>query len=641
VRVSSLRWVLVSLLLSSCARDEHRSEAPPGAVTIVPPAPKTDTVAASTYAEKSVEIPVRTSSTIALGNLGRRVAFVADEDDGVLRVVDLQTGKEISRLTLAGRPSSLVLDGMGRVYVSIRDRNLVQVLLACDGGTCGAPFEEIARLPTAEEPVALALTPKEETLLVTSGWGRALEAFSTESRKKLFAVPLSREPRGVVVSRDGKRAFVAHAVGSTVSVVGLDKQAVTETIGLGGEDTGFSFGPTGKAKTHPRFVGQGFAATRLGDEILVPVTVSYPGGAEAVTTGYGGDALLAPVEPAIVSIDRGEPAWLRTMGVTAKASEPRRREIAACKRSVDPCLLPRAIVPVPSRSTVLIACAGIDQVVEHHRGSNPLNASERARWLVASGPTGIAFDEASSEAVVWSQLDRVITILPVSDGKTQATGSGTTTIRLDPIVKMPTDVAEGRREFLRPIGTDKRSCASCHPDGRDDGLAWSSPLGKRQTPMLAGRIAGAAPYGWGGEAKTVELHLDETFKRLGAPAPSAKTSAALIAWVGAMYAPDRAKTKLGKEARRGREVFLSPEVGCSSCHIDEGRATDGVLRNIGSGGNFDTPSLRFVGGTAPYFHDGRYATLRDLLVATDGKMGFTQHLNATDFDALIAYLESI
>ena len=32
---------------------------------------------------------------------------------------------------------------------------------------------------------------------------------------------------------------------------------------------------------------------------------------------------------------------------------------------------------------------------------------------------------------------------------------------------------------------------------------------------------------------------------------------------------------------------------------------------------FDTPSLQFVGGTAPYFHDGRYPTLIDLLDAND------------------------
>ena len=56
---------------------------------------------------------------------------------------------------------------------------------------------------------------------------------------------------------------------------------------------------------------------------------------------------------------------------------------------------------------------------------------------------------------------------------------------------------------------------------------------------------------------------------------------------------------------------------------------------------FDTPSLRFVSGTAPYFHDGRYATLRDLLASTDHDMGHTMHLSHGEREALAAYLESL
>ena len=56
---------------------------------------------------------------------------------------------------------------------------------------------------------------------------------------------------------------------------------------------------------------------------------------------------------------------------------------------------------------------------------------------------------------------------------------------------------------------------------------------------------------------------------------------------------------------------------------------------------FDTPSLRFVSGTAPYFHDGRYPTLRALLVGSDGKMGHTAKLSPHELDALEAYLRTL
>ena len=59
------------------------------------------------------------------------------------------------------------------------------------------------------------------------------------------------------------------------------------------------------------------------------------------------------------------------------------------------------------------------------------------------------------------------------------------------------------------------------------------------------------------------------------------------------------------------------------------------------GGNFATPSLRFVGGTGPYFHDGRYSTLRALLTSDDSAMGKAKDLPTAEIDALEAYLKTL
>ena len=50
---------------------------------------------------------------------------------------------------------------------------------------------------------------------------------------------------------------------------------------------------------------------------------------------------------------------------------------------------------------------------------------------------------------------------------------------------------------------------------------------------------------------------------------------------------------------------------------------------------------RLVGGSAPYYHDGRYATLDDLLRGADGAMGHTAQLSDADRGALVAYLKSL
>jgi len=58
---------------------------------------------------------------------------------------------------------------------------------------------------------------------------------------------------------------------------------------------------------------------------------------------------------------------------------------------------------------------------------------------------------------------------------------------------------------------------------------------------------------------------------------------------------------------------------------------------------FNTPSLRNVGISAPYFQDGRFATLEDALAATadQGKMGDTRGLSASERANLLVYLRSL
>ena len=210
---------------------------------------------------------------------------------------------------------------------------------------------------------------------------------------------------------------------------------------------------------------------------------------------------------------------------------------------------------------------------------------------------------------------------------------------------LSSEVALGRRLFHAAgdprISGDGRACASCHPDGRDDGLVWKTPMGRLQTPTLAGRLAGTAPYGWSGDAATVKDHLAQTFKRLGGKGLAGAEMDALIAYAMALDVPAAHGSPAIAEVARGREVFASVETMCTICHVETKGFTDGWAHDVGSGTALDTPSLRFLGGTPPYFHDGRYATIRDLLEATDGKMGKVSHLGEEDLAALEVYLKSL
>ena len=56
---------------------------------------------------------------------------------------------------------------------------------------------------------------------------------------------------------------------------------------------------------------------------------------------------------------------------------------------------------------------------------------------------------------------------------------------------------------------------------------------------------------------------------------------------------------------------------------------------------FKTPSLLFVGGTPPYYHDGRAPTLEALISGNDDRMGKTRQLSEEDRAALVAFLRTL
>ena len=576
-------------------------------------------------------------STIALAKLGdRRLALVADADGHAVRMLDTRTGEELPQTDLTGEPAQLVVAGDGRVFVSVRDAAEVDVLEQVPGER---PSLRIAgRVSTAEEPSGLALTPDGRTLLVTCGWAHVLDAFATRTLEHAFQVDVAREPRAVVTSADGRLAYVSHATASVVSVVDLmspDHEIRAERM----EQADVN-GTAGKLAWR-----QGFALARADMGILAPGVEANTGDTMVRSETYGGSSEFSgPSEVFDVAVIDEH---------SAKAADP-----AAPPRtngeSFTQCLLPRAAAYDAAGEWLFVACQGQDTVwrtdVRPGMGARP------ATWKVEGAPTGLAIDGERRAAFAWSQASRTVTAFPVDAFHTAAQDKGeadlTRTYALGPRVETTDSVALGRKLFHTTgdprISSDGRACASCHPDGRDDGLVWATPDGPRQTPTLAGRLAGTAPYGWNGARSTVKKHVTSTVHRLGGTGIDDASMDALVAYCMDMKgAPHAAKAPDQPLVAEGQDLFESSATGCSSCHMSDGTFTDGNRHNVHSKAKgdphrrFDTPSLRSLSGTAPYFHDGRYPTLRALLIASDGKMGHTSQLSPHEMDALEAYLGSL
>jgi cytochrome c peroxidase len=379
-----------------------------------------------------------------------------------------------------------------------------------------------------------------------------------------------------------------------------------------------------------------------------------PGRAEERTQGYGSGGMSPPEVAAIAVIDE-DAARPIDESVSVK---PNLNNMVGVSRPLAQCLLPRAAAVDAASRSLFVACAGIDAVIEYDAGAADPERAERRRFPVASGPTGIAIDPAGRRAVVWSQFDRTLNVIPLgAPDAERASTEAPETVRVALSRKagsaVTADLELGRKLFHMTgdarISSDGRACASCHPDGRDDALTWATPDGPRQTPMLAGRLRETAPYGWMGNGESVKDHLASTFQRLGGAGLSGRELDALVAFSTSLRPPVTQSMQSDDSVlvERGRMVFHSSDTGCAGCHREGDGYTDRSTHDVASRVTadivpaFDTPSLRFVGGTAPYFHDGRYATLRAMLVGADGKMGHTKQLSQNDLDALEAYLRSL
>jgi DNA-binding beta-propeller fold protein YncE len=608
----------------------------------------------------------RAGSTVVMARVhGRLLAYAADEDASVVRILDVETPRELGSVPVPGKPGRMSMLSGGRLAVTLRDQAKVALYTPSPIGEAG--LDPLCSLDTPDEPVDLAATPDEKTLLVLSDWGHALTAFDLDEGKPRATVDLPRSPRAVLVAADGKHAYVAHAAGRAMSAVDLRAQALaSEPIVLAGRSTDRevffemmpmppadffvdSFAhvphhrppaPRSTARTRERSACQGFALAELAGpspRVFAPIVEVVTGDLEVQSSGYGPGASTTPEIAAVAVVDEstGKP-----VGASLAVREP---DSAAPK----PCLLPRAAAV--SGASLYVACMGIDAVVEYDVSNERGETRERRRWSVASGPTGIAVH--GSRAVVWSQFGGEATVLSLGRGAEK-----------DPGVRVPGDlrprgaddetIALGRALFhassdLR-ISSDGRACASCHPGGRDDGLVWSTPGGPRQTPMLAGRLPDAAPYGWDGAGSDVAHHLGHTFARLEGQGLPPRELDALVRYVTTLGGPSVHEAREAgafERLARGREVFFS--AGCGSCHSPESGWADGARHAVKSQAagdavdSFDTPSLRFVSGTAPYFHDGRYATLRDLLASQEGPMGAARGRSPEELADLEAFVRSL
>jgi hypothetical protein len=248
-------------------------------------------------------------------------------------------------------------------------------------------------------------------------------------------------------------------------------------------------------------------------------------------------------------------------------------------------------------------------------------------------PTSVAFTPGNDLVAYYPEVPAIVV------HKSPQTTNEATTI----ILPGTFGYDAGRQLFHTQTGVGI-ACASCHPEGQDDGLTWTfAEEGQRRTQNVAGHILARAPYHWTGDQKDLGVLMDNVFTtRMEGGPVSHSQKISLGPWLDRVPAHAPAPIRDQASVDRGKALFESPEAQCTSCHNGP-LLTNKAKFDVGTGGVFEVPSLIGVGGRAPYMHTGCAATLADRFGSCGGgdKHGHTSQLSTGDITDLAAYLDTL
>lgn len=586
--------------------------------------------------------------------------LVAERNAAAVVRVD-RDGKPVTRLDFAGLLGELVTDGAAAAFVADRAGDRIVRLNTTRGDRIG----EQGSVPVAE-PYGLALSPDGGTLYATSVADHRLVAIDTGTMELSWSVQLRAEPRGVAVSADGTRAVVGFLSSGALAEVHLDRRGETVKwhaldprnhvkIEMVEDDWGEGSSPMAKiSEARSRFqvpTDQGrrharnaFTVGYLGHgQIVAPHQISTPQmkriPSRTQMDSYGGGPDEVPAishHLAFVTPRAAGQAQVRVSGITGVHQ-------------------PRAMAYDARRDRLYVAGYGDDDLVGIADASLPsayslFTLDEPVGVRERCGPDGMVVDGD----VVWMHCEltrKLVRIEPdaldLDDKPWRGEGEA---VRRGPqlVASIRSDAVERGADLFRRATSEisdggTMACASCHPEGRQDGLSWRLGGSILQTPMLAGRLASTEPYKWGGLDPTLRDSFRHTIERLGGSGLSRSELADLQAYVRWLPSATRPRVEHAAAVFRGHALFEG-ELGCDGCHGGDAMADNNQYPFDAWGlEETDTPSLKGLAHTAPYYHDGSAVDLW-ALVTDKGSvhdMADFSELSTDQARDLVAYLETL
>lgn len=125
-------------------------------------------------------------------------AYVSNEKDNTVSIVDTETGKVIETMPVGQRPRGITISHDGKlVYLCASDDDTIEVIDT-------ATRKIVGTLPSGPDPELFVLSPDGKKLYVANEDDNLVTVIDIETGDVLAEVPVGVEPEGMGISPDGK-----------------------------------------------------------------------------------------------------------------------------------------------------------------------------------------------------------------------------------------------------------------------------------------------------------------------------------------------------------------------------------------------------------------------------------------------------
>ena len=523
--------------------------------------------------------------------------------------------------------SSIAVSPDGTLVVAVNpDSNSVTLIDAIT-------LESLAEITVGGNPRTVSITPDSRNALITNYDSATLSVIDLKQGKQIAQYGVAQMPYGVVTN--GIHGFITEFGTDSVSVIDLNSGELLTRIRVDPFPSGIALSQHAEKLLITHFFTGEITVIDVSTRTIIGTvsTGSDTNLSQFIVIGHDGETAYIPqtrsntTNRALLFDDSVFPI-VNVLGIDDLELVTKKR--ITLDTADKPVNMPFSVALSPTKGILYVANAGSDNVSVIDLRTN----KGMANLMVGSHPRGIAIVPDESRVFVNNVLDGTVSVI---DTKTLVVAH---TIQITNIPLSPT-LLLGKKLFnsaSSPVLTKDNwiSCATCHFDGMMDGRTWLGfPDGPRNTPSLFD-IVQTMPMHWSGdfdELQDVEITIQaiqfgtgltgkSTYDSLGESHSGISVELdALAAYLASLENPSSPYRSEENVIALGQVVFN--ELNCQTCHMPP-FYTDHKLHDVGTGNHkkeknshgrgtaFDTPSLRGVWLTAPYFHDGSADNLEEV-----------------------------